>query len=135
MLHHVNLVKNYLINFNTKFFKKRRYLYYSSNKSIKICNILPNNEMLLDINNERAKCKFIISTSSITVGNSYEREDIEDVYIFGGISYFGGCSVRDFLLKSTKILLKITKLNIMKHIKKINTIILNQRFIQKKYIF
>jgi len=80
---------------NEKILKNEDVLYYSSNESIKNGNTLTNNEMLLDINNEWAKYKFIISTSSITVGNSYEREDIDDVYIFGGISYFGGCSVRD----------------------------------------
>jgi hypothetical protein len=56
---------------------------------------MTNNKKLNNINEEWKKYKLIGSTSSLTVGNSYENLDIDNIYIFGGITPFSGCCVRD----------------------------------------
>ena len=78
-----------------KILKEEETIFYSSLASMKDGAELTNNELLLNINDHWAKLKYISSTSSITVGNSYIKEDVDNVYIFGGFSHFGGCCVRD----------------------------------------
>jgi hypothetical protein len=75
--------------------KPEEIIYYSSNETIKDGEILTNNKKLNNINEEWRKYKLICSTSSLTVGNSYENSDINNIYIFGGITHFSGCCVRD----------------------------------------
>ena len=75
--------------------KEEETIFYSSIESMKEGAELSNNELLLDINVHWAELKYISSTSSITVGNSYIKTDVDNVYIFGGFSILGGCCVRD----------------------------------------
>ena len=67
-------------------------IYYSSKETIKEGAIVTNNNKLKNINDEWGKLKYISSTSSITVGNSYTKKDVDSVYIFGGLN---SCCVRD----------------------------------------
>ena len=69
--------------------------FYSSLESRSEHEEKTNIELLLNINTEWKKYKLIMATSSITVGNSYENKDIDNVYIFGGCDDCGGCVVRD----------------------------------------
>jgi len=78
-----------------KILKSDEIIYYSSTESIKEGEDTSNNKKLNNINEEWKKYKLICSTSSLTVGNSYENLDIDNIYIFGGINNFSGCCVRD----------------------------------------
>jgi hypothetical protein len=96
------IIKEEILNLNDT-------LYYSSNETIKEGEELTNNDKLNNINEEWGKVKYISSTSSLTVGNSYTKKDIEGVYIFGGV---GACCVRDSFQNHMRIRHNMGDLNV-----------------------
>jgi hypothetical protein len=94
---------------NDKILDLNDVIYYSSNETIKEGEEKTNNKKLNDINNEWGKLKYISSTSSITVGNSYTKKDVDSVYIFGGV---GACCVRDSFQNHMRIRHNMGDLNV-----------------------
>jgi hypothetical protein len=84
-------------------------IYYSSNETIKEGEEQTNNNKLNNINEEWGRLKYISSTSSITVGNSYTNKDVNSVYIFGGIN---ACCVRDSFQNHMRIRHNMGDLNV-----------------------
>jgi len=84
-------------------------IYYSSNETIKPGEELTNNKKLNNINEEWGRLKYISSTSTLTVGNSYTNKDVDAVYIFGGAN---SCCVRDSFQNHMRIRHNMGALNI-----------------------
>jgi len=104
--------------------KQYETIYYSSNETIKEGEQITNNKKLSNINEEWGKLKYISSTSSLTVGNSYTKKDIYSVYIFGGVN---SCCVRDSFQNHMRVRHNMGDLNVYipKSPKKYNTDLLN----------